>query len=107
MILTDYSKKQTDSWLQGVKTTNVDDLFRKARAEGITEMEVNKEELLIIATFLAANSCDFLGHTGKRNQNVLKSHHIFDGIKEEDIDAFKFLQEGKATKFYGISLKEI
>lgn len=69
--------------------SNIDDVFREIASNGVKEIGVTRNVMLMIAMFMVA-SCG-----GKKDENGY------------DIEAWKVLSEGKVDKFLGVKLKLI
>ena len=78
---------ENESFGKRLAYANVDDIFRELVRLGIMEISLNRNEMLIITGFLAANC---------------STHQCFHCEKVPII--YKILTEGKASKFFGVKL---
>jgi hypothetical protein len=101
ITLTEWLGKQEDEWLKTAKNTNIDDIFRGLHKENIAEIEVTKEQMILIVEFYVANLCDYI-HGFARDKNRLKSTGAFKG--KEDVSGLELLRTGTVDMFFGIKL---
>ena len=93
-------QKTMDSWCQGLKLVNVDDVFRELLRRNIDAVRITREEMAVIVTFIVANVCA-QEHGTAQEKNQLKST----GAKMSSVvNQFKLLREGTVDKFFGVTL---